>query len=220
VTRAIFTSAARLSLMPSILFASAVGVIGSTVAFRALGADAGFWNLRPPAMTGLVLVLALRYWLWTCIATTALSMRRANLRWRPLTFVSLPVAFEAGAMSLLLAVPTLAALFLLIVPGVYVALRWSQAPLLILDGEAHWIRAADESANLISGRYPAVLGVWLVLGAVLVTAGWIADVFSQVLTSFGTPSLVARGPVVVPATLGNALVTTTLASTYYELHAA
>src|SRR5262245_3967986 len=110
--------------MPSVLVPSATATIGSAVAFRALGAEQSFWVLTPGPMLLLTLVVIARFYLGLCVSATSLAIARANGRWRPTSWVAPTTAFEVGFVAICLALPILAGLLFLVVPGVWLALRW------------------------------------------------------------------------------------------------
>jgi len=143
---------------------SAVATIGSALAFRALNAEHGFWMLPQPTMAALALVVIARFWLGLCVTATILAILRANGRWRPTQWVAPTIAFEVGLVAICLAVPILAALLFFIVPGVWLAIRWSQAVFLLLDQRAAWFESAEASGLVVEGRYLRVLAVWLIAG--------------------------------------------------------
>ena len=147
------------------LVPSAVATIGSGLAFRALDADHGFWMLPQRAMVPLALVVIARFWLGLCVTATVLAILRANDRWRPTQWVALTTAFEVGFVAICLTGPILAALLFFIAPGVWLAIRWSQAVFLLLDRRAAWFESAEESGLVVKDRYLRVLAVWLIVGA-------------------------------------------------------
>ena len=76
------------------------------------------------------------------------------------------IAFEVGFVAICLAVPILAALLFFIVPGVWLAIRWSQAVFLLLDRREAWFESAEASGLIVKDRYLIVLAVWVIVGAV------------------------------------------------------
>jgi hypothetical protein len=114
----------------------------------------------------MVLVAVARFWLGLCVMSTALALMRGGRSAGRLAWVPATTAFEAGTVSLVLALPTLACLLFLIVPGVIVALRWSQAILLVLDGQARWFDSAEESVTLTWGHRLDILLLWVILALV------------------------------------------------------
>jgi hypothetical protein len=158
---------------PQVVALSAASVIGGHLAFAALGAERGFWNLPPPAMALLVLVVLGQGWITLCVSATALALARAHraqfyARRPSIVWVPPTTAFEAGCVSLALALPTLACALFLVVPGLVLALRWSQSMMLIVDGRTTWFESAEESALLTHGRRLDILLLWLLLAALFV----------------------------------------------------
>jgi len=160
----VFLAAWRTIWMPAVLVPSAAATLGSALAFRALDADRGFWMLPQRTMLWLALVVIARFWLGLCVTATVLAIVRAGGRWRPAQWVAPARAFEVGAVVICLAVPILAALMFFIIPGVWLALRWSQAAFLLVDGRAQWFESAEDSALLVKDRYLIVLAVWAIVG--------------------------------------------------------
>lgn len=144
---------------------SAVATTGSTLVFRALDAEHGFWILPQRVMVPLALVVIVRFWLGLCVTATVLAILRANGRWRPTQWVAPTIAFEVGLVAICLTVPILAAVLFFIVPGLWLAIRWSQAVFLLLDRRAAWFESAEASGLVVQGRYLRVLAVWLIVGA-------------------------------------------------------
>jgi hypothetical protein len=64
--------------------------------------------------------------------------------------------------QLVIAVPIVIGVFLLVVPGIYLALTWSQVPMLILDGRARHLDALKASEELTRDRKLEILLVALV----------------------------------------------------------
>jgi hypothetical protein len=161
----VFAAAWRCTWKPAVLVPSAAATIGSALAFRALDAEHGFWVLPQRTMAWLALVVIARFWLGLCVTATVLAILRANGRWRPTQWVAPAIAFEVGFVAICLAVPILAALLFFIVPGVWLAIRWSQAVFLLLDRRAAWFESAEASGLVVQDRYLRVLAVWLIVGA-------------------------------------------------------
>ncbi|MEZ5318380.1 MAG: hypothetical protein R2752_13350 [Vicinamibacterales bacterium] len=182
---------------PSILGLSAAGTVGVHLAYRQLAADAEFWMLPTSTMPWVALALCAWGWLGLSVTRTALDVIRADFRPRPVHWVPLPVAFEAGVVALALAVPVLALLVFLIVPGLWLALRWSQATMLILDGEARWFEAAGDSAVWTDGRKTTILLVWLAFSAVTMVVTWLAGVAGAVALDVSGSATIAGVPVLL-----------------------
>jgi hypothetical protein len=170
-----------------VLVPSAIATVAANLAFRALDTDSGFWLLAPPAMALLGVILCVRFWIGLSISATALTIMRAGYRWRPARWLSPMVALEAGLVSLVLFVPVAAALVFLIVPGIVLALRWSQAVMLIVDRRAAWLESAEASVDLTHGRRMAIFAIWLIAGAALGVAGWLGQTADEVAAAIGAP---------------------------------
>ena len=194
---------------PSILILSAVASLGSSLVFGAVGVGAGFWILPQSSMAIIAIAMAARYWLGLCVMTTALDILRANFRWRPIQWVPAATAIEVALVSAVLTAVTLAALLFLIVPGVIVALWWSQVPMLMLDNQARWFAASTESQALTRGRRLDILMLWIIVGGGFALLEW--------LTSLTAP---AAGPDIIRALVriaSTAFSLSFLAATYHEL---
>lgn len=187
--RAVLESTLKTLQHRAVLVPSTIATIGTMLAFRALGTGNGFWRLSPPAMALLVVVLCVRFWIGLSVSATALTIMRAGDRWRPFRWLPPTVAFEAGLVSLVLVVPVAAALVFLIVPGVILALRWSQAAMLIVDRRSAWLDAAEASADLTHGRKVAIFAVWLIAGAALGAAGWLGQTVGEIAAAIRAPVL-------------------------------
>ena len=170
---AVLASAWAAARQPAVILPSALAVVGSHFAYRAIGVEGGFWNLPQSSMPLAVVVIVARFWVTTSVLTTALAALREPLRRRGLLWALPTTAFQAGVVSIGLAVPMLACLIFLIVPGVWLALRWSQATMLILDGQADWFDAADASADLVRGRYLEILVLLTVVAGAEALAEWV-----------------------------------------------
>ena len=161
----VFVTAWTAIWKPAVMVPSALATLGSALAFRALDADQGFWMLPQRAMVWLALVAIARFWLCLCVTATVLAIVRAKGRWRPTQGVAPAVAFEVGFVAACLTVPILAALLFFIVPGVWLAIRWSQAVFLLLDRREAWFESAEASGLVVKDRYLIVLAVWGIVGA-------------------------------------------------------
>ena len=177
----------------SVILPSVIGTLGSEWAFHALHVDVGFWRLPMSSMPLVAVVVCIRFWLGLSTSATALATMRARYHWRPTVWVAPTVTFEAGLISLGLIVPVAACLLFLVVPGVLLALRWSQATMLILDRRASWFESARESEDLTAGRRLVVLWVWLIAGALLVVGGWLGHNFEGMARALDTSGLVSEG---------------------------
>lgn len=203
---------------PSVILVSASSTVGSFLAFRALGVDEGFWTLPWPTMQIVAVVVVARFWLDLTVTASALRVMRRNFQRAPVYWVPAPTAFQVGVVSIGLTIPILAGAVFLVVPGVILALRWSQAALLILDEKADWFEAAGASAELTEGRRLNILGVWLVVGLALVVAGWLGSVFGEIAATPLGDGLIARLPGLGFSIVANAFGLVVPAAVYVELY--
>ncbi len=169
----VLDTASRVFWRPQVAALATVSIVAGQLAFAALGADRGFWNLPPRTMALLSLVVVAQGWTTLCVSATALAFARASRdqfygHRRAIVWVPATKAFEAGVVSLALVLPTFASLLFLVVPGVILALRWSQSMMLIVDGRTAWFESAEESALLTHGRRLDILLLWSLLAAIFV----------------------------------------------------
>jgi hypothetical protein len=202
---------------PSVWWPCVAGALGAHWAFAAIHADRGFWQLPQSTMVVVALIVIAQFMLDLATTATAVAVLRARGRWRPTSWTPLTVAFEAGVVSIALAVPILAGLVFLIVPGVIVALRWSQALFLILDGRAHWFEAARESEELTAGRQLPVLLVWLATGVMVALAAWLASTVGAAGDALARTSTWSAALILVGQVAADVFSLVVLASLYVEL---
>jgi hypothetical protein len=201
----------------SVLIPSTLGTVGGALAFRALHVERQFWNMSASDMLGAVLVLCVQWWFSLTATATALSVIRAGFGPRRIVWVAPTTAFEAGFVTLVLLFPTLGALFLLVIPGILLALRWSQVVYLLLDGHAEWFGAATASEDLTSGQRLLVFYIWAVAGLVLSIADWIMRTLGEILVALGAPGAVSTGADLTLLVAANAFTAVILAALYLEL---
>lgn len=173
------------------VFAAAEAVVGlSSKPFLSEASRHGFgWSGRDRVVLGLVLLveMGLR---WGLMAVGLRGLRgqpaAVSRLWIPAgTFVRL-VAVLLGAF-----VPIAAGLALLVVPGIWLSVRWSQLEALILDGRASWFEALHESSVLTAGsrwRVLAILAVFNVAGLTLsvvsaVAGGLVGGIFDTAVVA-------------------------------------
>jgi len=128
-------------------------------------------GLPPPpehAITTMVIVILAKGWFSLTLARIALAiLRRQHAgflnQWVPVT-AALRIAF----VSLVLLAPILLGLLFLVVPGVYLLARWSQATLALIDDRATWFDAADMSNSLTAGYRPWIILIFAIVAAVAV----------------------------------------------------
>jgi hypothetical protein len=170
---AVVASAWVAARRPAVFVPLVLAVVGSHLAYRALGVERGFWHLPQSSMPLVAVIVVARFWVTVSVLTTALAAQREPRQQRGFLWALPTTAFQAGVVSLGLAVPMLACLLFLIVPGIWLALRWSQATMLILDSQADWFDAADASADLVRGRYLEILALLTGVGCALALAEWV-----------------------------------------------
>jgi hypothetical protein len=172
VIQSVFLAAWQAARQPQVFLPTAAATVGSHLAYRALDADRGFWVLPQSSMALLALVVIARSWVTISVMGTALAVLRGraprHMQWVPPT-----TAFEVAVVAIGLAIPTLACLLFLIVPGIWLALRWSQTTMLVIDGQAAWFESADASARLTHGRRLEILTIWTMLGCGLLVIEWL-----------------------------------------------
>ncbi len=206
-------SAARATTQASVLLPSAAATLGSAAAFYALDSTVEFWTQPVGRMAALVAVLVARSWVGLTVSATALVVMRHDFRPRPTWWVGPTAAFEVAVVSIVLVLPIAAATLFLIIPGIWLALRWSQTMLLILDDRARWFESAEASADLVHGHTLELLGLWLILGAAIALVEW--------LLSPGPPGTAAAAVFGIARTgarvVVDAFALCLVAATYHEL---
>jgi hypothetical protein len=87
----------------------------------------------------------------------------------------------------------------------------------IVDGEDHWLEAAETSAVATRGRRLEILAIWLIVGAGFTLLGWLSHTFMEIGAATGAPpivpEMVSLATRVVADTFGLALA----AAVYHEL---
>lgn len=179
----VLRSAYRAMWTPSVLLFSTAATVLTDVAIHALGAERGFWTVPAPEMAGLAVVVAIQFWMGVSVIVTALDHMRHDYLAGPPRLVNPVTALEAGLVSIALTVAILGGLLLFVVPGVLLALRWSQATPLILDHDDTWRTAAHGSEMLTIGKRSLILLVWLAAGAIVIGAGWLASTVGEMAAS-------------------------------------
>jgi hypothetical protein len=202
-----------------ILAPSAIGTVASFLIYRWIGTDAGVANLSVPALWALGLAVSARFWLGLSISMTAVDILRSDRRWLPFYAVSPALALQAALITLCLALPMLAGAVFFIIPGVFLALRWSQTLMLIADERAQWFGAAEASADLVHGQKLDIFAIWLIVGGALALATWIDGVVASMVLATGLPTLVSTTLSVLLRIGGDAFSLALVGATYYELDA-
>jgi hypothetical protein len=127
------------------------------------------------------------------------------------------VALQAGVVGAVLALPVLAAALFLIVPGVILAIRWSQTAMLIVDGQKSWFSAAEDSAHLVNGRRLEILSIWLIVAGVMVVVAWLQDAAVGLSAAVSLPGAVLHVVTLLVKIPVDAFSLVLVAATYYEL---
>jgi hypothetical protein len=199
------------------LIPSALGTLGSFVVYGWIATDAGITTLSAPALWVLGLAIGARFWLGLSVSMTAVDLLRAEGRWLPFYVVSPALSLQAAVVSLALVLPVLAGLLFFIVPGVFLALRWSQALMLIADERARWFDAAEASVDLVHGQKLDVFAIWLIAGGALALTTWFDGVVASMASAAGASTLLSAVPSVLLRIGADAFSLALVGATYYEL---
>ena len=198
------------------IWTSAAATVVSFAAFRALDTDRGFWSLPWSSMQLVALIVVAKFWVSMTITATALRVMRRGFVAAPIYWAPATTTFQIAFVTLGLTIPILAFALFLIVPGVWLALRWSQAALLILDEKADWFESAEMSADLTAGRKLDILVVWLLTGVALAAVGLVEWALTSPWTS-GDPTRLEALASLAPRIVGDALGLVMPAAIYHEL---
>lgn len=200
-----------------ILLPSAIGTIGSSLAFGWIGTDAGIGTLPASSLGTIGAVLAVRFWLGLSVSMTAVDILRAGRQWVPFYAVPPALAVQAAVVSACLVLPILAGALFLIVPGVFLALRWSQAPMLIADRRGEWFGAAEDSAVFVHGQKLDILAIWLIVGAALTVAAWFDAIAASMMAAAGAPAILGTTLSLILRVGADAFGLALTGATYYQL---
>ncbi len=162
--RAVLSDALTLLRTPAFLLPGlAISVAASGAV--ALSGWPGPNPLKPTYAGLLTVILSIlgRGWLMLSLAAMGLAMLRGERASLGRQWVHVAVALEVGLVSLVLGIAILAGTVALIVPGVYLLVLWSQAALVIVDGQARLLAAGNWSASLTDGFRLEILGVWAIV---------------------------------------------------------
>jgi hypothetical protein len=202
-----------------ILAPSAIGTVASFFIYRWIGTDAGVATLSVPALWVLGLAVSARFWLSLSISMTVVDILRADRQWLPFYVVSPAQALQAAAVTIVLALPVLAGAVFFVVPGMWLALRWSQILMLTADGRAQWFGAAEASADLVHGQKLDIFAIWLIVGCALALATWFDGVVVTMVSATGIPAIVSTTLSLVLRIGADAFSLALVGATYYELDA-
>jgi hypothetical protein len=212
-----FVSSWQVMLRPMVLVPSACATVAAHLLYATMGAERGFLSLPPGAMWLASAAIAARFWIGLSVSATALDLLRARGRWRPFRFVTASVALQAGIVCVALALPALAATVFLIVPGVILAIRWSQAAMLIVDGHSAWFASAEDSARLVHGRRLEILSIWLIIGAALAIVAWLQHAAMGLASALHAPPFALQSMTLLVKIPVDAFSLVLVGATYDEL---
>jgi hypothetical protein len=150
---------------------------------------------------------------------TAVDILRSDRQWLPFYAVSPALALQAAVITLCLALPILAGALFLIVPGVFLALRWSQTLMLIADERTRWFDAAEASADLVHGQKLDIFAIWLIVGGALALATWLDGVVVSMVSATGLPLLVSTTLSLLLRIGADAFSLALVGATYYAVDA-
>jgi hypothetical protein len=186
----VFTSVWQTVWYPSVILPSTVASLGALFAFKALGVGEGFWVLPQSTMPWVVVVLGAQFWAGLCVTATAVQILRSDGRLRSIYWVPATVAFQAALVSMGLTLAILVGFMFLVIPGLLLSLRWSQAMLLILDGRAEWFESAGQSEVIVYGHKLEILFIWVLVGHGFAVFGWLSLVSTDISLAIGASWLV------------------------------
>jgi len=216
---------------PRILGLSAASTLLFSLLLHWLGASGDLSALPAGAITGTILVLLARSWVGLVIAATALGVLRRDRTAPFLRTVSVSAAIAAFILTALPIGPLIIGAFLMVsgraviggvgvvifVVGVVWVAIWSQAGMLLVDGKAELLEAADSSRFMTRGYRGEIMALWLIVSIALVAAarcqGWLDRVADAWV--MGPPTAVLIGVVLQIA--ADAFATCCYAALYYEL---
>lgn len=199
----------------AVLVPSAAATVGAFIALRALGVDEGVLSLPLARLVMFAAVIGAWYWVGLSVSMTALRIMRDGGR-QPFRLVPLARAAQAAVVSAALVLPVAAGL-LLVVPGVLLALRWSQTTLVIADERASWFEAAEESAVLAHGRRLHILAIWLIIGVVMAIIGWTNGILVGLAEQLGASSAALGGLTLLGWVVADAFGLVVVAAIYAEI---
>ena len=111
-----------------------------------------------------VLVLLARGWLGLTLVAVAIALARGDRAGLLRNWVHVLRALKIAAVSLALLVPILVGRMLLVLPGVYLLLRWSQVVPAMLDRQIRMLDATRFSEAIASVYYLYILLIWVLAG--------------------------------------------------------
>jgi hypothetical protein len=156
--------------MPALWLPAVLLSVGSDMIVAAVNYPFHAGDPPPPerAITVMVLTILAKGWFSLTLCRIALAGIRGQATGVLNQWVSVQTALRVAAICLVLLGPILLGLLALIVPGVYLMVRWSQVVLLLIDEEAHGFDAVQASGALTAGYRPSLMMLLVAVG--LVTA--------------------------------------------------
>lgn len=159
-------------------------------------------------------ILCLRAWLSLSVLSIAIAGARGEARSIRAEWVPPDVAVRAIFVTAVLLAPILVSC-LLILPGILLALAWSQATPLIVDRKAQAFDAAELSSLLTRGARLHVLAVWTGLVLLLLAVEGVDQAIASGGASLG-PTAVSVMRLLLSSSLDTVVLCTT-AATYVLL---
>jgi len=149
--------------VPSVVFSLAtdMAVVAADWPFRD--------GLKPPTehtITIMVLVILAKGWFSLTLCRIALAGLRGQVTGVLNQWVPVQAALRIGVVSVVLLFVVAIGLACLVLPGLYLAARWSQVTMALLDDRARWFDAAEVS-NALSVGYRGPIVVLLSLLAIV-----------------------------------------------------
>ena len=169
--RDVFSSMLDACRMPALFVPAATFSIATDIA-----AAAAHWPFRdaqnepaPFSFTVMALLILAKAWFSLTLCRIALAGLRGQATGVLNQWVSVQDALRIGFVTIIMLFPIVIGLMLFVIPGLYLLSRWSQVTLTLLDDQAKWFDAADQSSGITAGFRPAILIVLLITGLVTLT---------------------------------------------------
>ena len=166
--RDVFSTMLEACRMPALFVPAAIFSIAMDVAAVAVE-----WPVRdgkgeplPFAFTVITLLILAKGWFGLTLCRIALAGLRGQATGVLNQWVSVQDALRIGFVTIALLFPIAIGLMLFVIPGLILLSRWSQVTLTLLDDQARWFDATDQSAGLTAGFRPAILLVLLITAIV------------------------------------------------------
>jgi hypothetical protein len=215
--RASLEAAWGLTSQRPVLALSAAATVGLQLLSWWLGADEGFWLLPMTSMQWLAAGLVGRFWLDLCVMATGLQVLRTGWRVDRVYWVPATTAFQAGFIAMAITIPIFAGLLFLVLPGLVMAIRWSQSVMSILDGRSDWFESVGDSWAITSGSTIPILVLWVIVGLCLAVATWLSIVASEMLLAASGVDWMVSVLLLAVRIVANAFGLSLLAAIYFQL---